>query len=223
MHLSSGWDLFVEIADQSNPDPLFIHSSGTAMRAALLLDPTGSDFKLAIPFSQGAVVDQEMISEAIPETTVNMISMDGKGFADISGGMMDHDVFPAPIGIERDHIAQGFGIWDDQFLAGMNRISWSQRIRGIDRIQGNVIHPGEPPDGFQRSDLMGDSLANPGGVPPCFKHSGSRIGRQRRSSRGGKGPGRDSYRRFVATGSRDGAQKEEQDGTNLFPAPELNE
>lgn len=70
---------------------------------------------------------------------------------------------------------------------------------------------------------MGDSLTNPGGAPPWFKHLGSRIGRQRRSSRGGKRPGRNSYRRFVATGSRDGAQKEKQDGTNLFPASELNE
>ena len=70
---------------------------------------------------------------------------------------------------------------------------------------------------------MSDSLTNPGGFPPCFKHSGSRIGRQRRSSRGGKGPGRNSYRSFVATGSRDSAQKEEQDRTKLFQAPELNE
>lgn len=84
-----------EIADERDANSDFIHAIRFAVRTDLLLDPSGGDLDLAVAFSQRAIVDEEMIAQSVPKSTVFMSPVDLKGLADIRGRMMNDDVFPS--------------------------------------------------------------------------------------------------------------------------------
>lgn len=126
LELVGGGEGFAKIADQSHADALLVHSCGITVSSALLLDPAGGGLDLAITLSQTAVVNEEVVAQAIPESPVGVRAVDQIGLADIGGGMVDHDVFPARIRIEGNDVSKRLGIGNDQPLAGMDGVAGLQ-------------------------------------------------------------------------------------------------
>ncbi len=67
---------------------------------------------------------------------------------------MQDDVLPLRVPIEVYNVAYHFGVRDDEFAPYQQMISGAQLICPINRFRRNVIHPGDTPDRFNRSDLM---------------------------------------------------------------------
>ena len=70
LQLVRGWFLVVEVSDQGDSNRFFVHITGFAVGAILLPDPPWGHFDLPVAFPHSSVIDQEMIPEPVPETTI---------------------------------------------------------------------------------------------------------------------------------------------------------
>ena len=154
LQLVRGWFLVMEVSDQRDSDRFVVHAAGLAVSAALLTNPPRGHFNLAIAFSKGPVIDQEMIPEAIPETALPVRAVYGLGVS-LSGGCVVHDdVFPLRVPVEVYNVAYHPGVRDDEFLPHLQRIVRLEPVRRVDGFGLYIIHPGDPPDRFHWPDLM---------------------------------------------------------------------
>lgn len=154
--LAGGGLLLVEVPDESDSYALIVHSARFAVSAALLFDPAGRRFDLAVTLPQRAVVDKEMVPEAVPETTILVGPVDQRCIPDIGGRMVDDDVFPLGIRVEGDDVFHDSRVGDCELLSLRDRLPGSQAVGGVNGFLGNVVHPGNAPDCLHRADFMGD-------------------------------------------------------------------
>jgi hypothetical protein len=114
-----GWFLVIEVADQRDSNRFVVHAAGFAVSAALLTNPPRGHFDLAIALPKGPVIDQEMISEAIPETTGEVRAVYSLGVSLSSGRVVQDDVFPLRVPVEVYNVAYRPGIRDNEFLPNL--------------------------------------------------------------------------------------------------------
>src|SRR5262245_27621686 len=90
--------MMIEISDQADPDSMFVPAvvvacTDAAMRAVLLLGPTGTDEDFAIRVAD-AVANDEVIAEFVP-AALFVPGFHSRRRAAIIGRVMHNDVFPA--------------------------------------------------------------------------------------------------------------------------------
>ncbi len=156
LKLVHGRKVYIEIADEGDSDALIIHAPSLAVRSSLLLYPPWSNFYLTVALPHGAVVNYKMVAKAIPESPVLMRPVHKRGISYIGGCMVNDDILPLVVRIDRNDVPQHLRIRDDELLTYLQRSSLSETIGGIDLFNGNIIHPGKPPDRLERPHLMRD-------------------------------------------------------------------
>ena len=75
LHLGRRYLFVCEITHQANADSDFIHLTGIAMRPVHLVNPAMTGFNLARARSGGSVIDDEMITQSVPEAAFAVASV----------------------------------------------------------------------------------------------------------------------------------------------------
>ena len=111
---------FRKITHQLNPNPIFIHSGSIAMRPIHLFDPARPRFNLPCRFPEGAVIDKEMIPEAVPKTTPMMHLIDRQSAPFIRRTVMNNYVRPRAGLIKRNYRAFLLFLGNKKLLTNRN-------------------------------------------------------------------------------------------------------
>jgi len=154
LHLVWCWLLVVEISDQRYSNRHVVHASGFTVGATLLTNPTRGHFDLAVAFSKGPVINQEMIPETIPKTALPVRPVNSFGVPFSRGRMMHNDVFPPRVPVKVYNVSNHSGVRDNQFLTNLQRVAGFESVGRIDGFWSDAIHPGDPPYRFEWPELM---------------------------------------------------------------------
>src|SRR3989338_8187806 len=81
VQLSRGGLAVRKISDQADADPVLVHAAGIAVRPFVLPQPPAADLNLSVAPARRAVVDDEMVPEALAEPLLAMGAIDELGVA----------------------------------------------------------------------------------------------------------------------------------------------
>jgi hypothetical protein len=177
---------------------------------------------LTVSLSQSSIVDEKVVPDPIPKAAILVGAVDEKGFANVGGGMMNDDIFPPRVGIEGNDVSKSLSIGNDQLLPLVDRVYRFERIGSTDRIDGNSIHLGYSPEGFQRSHLVGDGLRSSGIKKTFFYDFTARLGHWRGGCR--RNSGDVPWSRAAGHGDRDfaaAARQKPSDKEKYYKAKDL--
>ncbi len=158
LHLFGGGERLVEIPDKGDANGLAIHTACLAVGTFLLLDPPRCNLDLPVTLAERPVVNDKMISQALPEPSIMMGPVDQHGVADVRCRVVNDDVFPLIARVERYHVAKAFCVGDHELLPDAQGIFRLHPVGGVDVLLRNVIHAREAPDGFEGTHFVNEGL-----------------------------------------------------------------